>query len=59
MPNGFIGLTIIRSSTQRVKGRVVPKFEAPRAGDVMALQGGATGTLGEAMALWGSSSGYI
>ena len=59
MPNGFIGLTIIRSSTQRVKGRVVPKFEAPRAGDVMALQGGATGTLGEAMALWGSSQGIF
>lgn len=56
MPNGWIGLAIMRATTKKHRsGRIIPHFISPRVGDVIALNGGATGTLAETLSLWGHS----
>ena len=59
MPNGWIGLAIIRAGTQNNPkgGNKIPKFIAPQIGDVMALEGGTRGTLAGALELWGAATG--
>ncbi len=52
MPNGFVGLAIMRTGVKNLKGLTMPFFKKPLAGDVMALDGGADHNLANAMALW-------
>jgi hypothetical protein len=60
MPNGYIGLTIMRTAVRKTagpEGFFLPHFRKPRAGDVMALNGGVEGSLANAVAYWGASQG--
>jgi len=59
MPNGFIGLTIMRGGYRgkKINGMVVPEFWKPNIGDAIALQGGADGNLAGAMTAWAVEEG--
>jgi hypothetical protein len=52
MPNGFVGLSIMRTGVKKLKGFTMPFFKKPLQGDVIALSGGADHSLANAMALW-------
>ena len=56
MPNGYIGLTIMRQSTRNYKGLPYPFFMKPSKNDVAAIQVGVEGGLSTALASWAASN---